>query len=342
VNVQQPVAVLKVGLVTSVGLAAPAACAAIRAKLTNPRETRFADSSGEWIVAHEVTLEKHWRGLAKLSRMAAMAIEEALTDVSHSEWSQIPLLLCVAEPSRPGRIAGLDDELLPLIQQDLRAEFATESALVPFGRVSVAVALATARDLIWHKGHRDVLVAATDTLITGPTLDYYEHNDRLLTVRNSNGFIPGEGAGALLLGAPSGEQELVCTGLGFAVEKAHIDTEEPLRADGLTAAIKAALSDAGCVMNDFDYRITDLSGEQYYFREASLALSRTLRGRRSDFDLWHPAESTGETGAAAGTSVIALADAACRKGFTPGPAIIAHMANDSGERAAVSLHFAAL
>ena len=30
-------------------------------------------------------------------------------------------------------------------------------------------------------------------------------------------------------------------------------------------------------MHDFDYRITDLSGEQYYFKEAALALSRTLR-----------------------------------------------------------------
>ena len=50
-----------------------------------------------------------------------------------------------------------------------------------------------------------------------------------------------------------------------------------MRADGLATAIKGALADAGCEMHDMDYRITDLSGEQYYFKEAALALSRTLR-----------------------------------------------------------------
>jgi 3-oxoacyl-[acyl-carrier-protein] synthase-1 len=42
-------------------------------------------------------------------------------------------------------------------------------------------------------------------------------------------------------------------------------------------------------MHDFDYRIADISGEQYYFKEAALALARTLRRRKPEFDLWHPA-----------------------------------------------------
>ena len=53
----QPLAIGRTGLVTSVGLSAPAACAAIRAKLTNPSETRFIDSHGEWIMAHQVPLD---------------------------------------------------------------------------------------------------------------------------------------------------------------------------------------------------------------------------------------------------------------------------------------------
>ena len=36
-----PVVILKTGLVTSVGLSAPATCAALRAKLSNPTETHF-------------------------------------------------------------------------------------------------------------------------------------------------------------------------------------------------------------------------------------------------------------------------------------------------------------
>ncbi len=52
-----PIAIRSVGLVTSVGLSAPAACAAMRCKISNPSETRFIDSAGEWIMAHSVPLE---------------------------------------------------------------------------------------------------------------------------------------------------------------------------------------------------------------------------------------------------------------------------------------------
>lgn len=332
-------AIQRVGLVTSVGLTAEASCAAFRAKISNPTETRFIDSGGEWIMAHQVTLEQPWRGLAKLSKMAAMVIEEAMADVPKDEWVHVPLLLCVAEPERPGRLDGLDDRLFADIQTELGAKFAPQSAIVAHGRVGVAVALAQARKLL-AGGCTRVLIAAADSLLAWPTLSHYERVDRLLTARNSNGFMPGEGAGALLVGAGEGQAgEMVCTGIGFGREAAHIDSGEPLRAEGLSLAIKAALTDAGCAMHDMDFRITDLSGEQYYFKEAALALSRTLRQRQEEFDIWHPAECTGEQGAAVGLAVVALADAACRKAFTKGPNILAHMANDAGQRAALSLRF---
>ena len=336
----RPIAILKTGLVTSVGLTAPATCAALRAKLTNPSETRFIDSSGEWIMAHQVTLDKPWRGLTKLAKMAAMAIEEALAGIARKEWRRIPLLLCVAEPDRPGRLDGLDDQLFLDIQTELDAQFSPQSVIVAHGRVGVAVAMAQARALLDQGKITRVLIAATDSLVSWPTLSHYERGDRLLTPSNSNGFMPGEGAGALLVGADGGAAgELLCTGIGFAREAAHLDSGEPLRAEGLSQAIKAALSDAGLEMHHMDFRITDLSGEQYYFKEAALALSRTLRQRKEEFDLWHPAECTGEQGAVAGAAVIAIADAACRKAFSMGPNILAHMANDAGQRAALALQF---
>jgi 3-oxoacyl-[acyl-carrier-protein] synthase-1 len=187
-----------------------------------------------------------------------------------------------------------------------------------------------------------VLIAAADSLLSWPTLSLYDGEDRLLTARNSNGFMPGEAAGALLVGARGGRAgELVCTGIGFGREAAHLQSGEPLRADGLSQAIKASLNEAGCQMHDMDFRITDNSGEQYYFKEAALALSRTLRQRKEEFDIWHPAECTGETGAASGVAVIASAQAACGKGYTKGPNVLAHWANDDGQRAAVALQYRA-
>jgi 3-oxoacyl-[acyl-carrier-protein] synthase I len=335
-----PVAILKTGLVTSVGLTAPATCAALRAKLTNPSETRFIDSDGEWIMAHQVSLDQPWRGLTKLAKMAAMVIDEALAGVARNEWPHIPLLLCVAEPERPGRLDGLDDQLFLDIQTELDARFSPQSAIVAHGRVSVAVAMAQARALLGQGKSNRVLVAATDSLVSWPTLNHYEREDRLLTAGNSNGFMPGEGAGALLVGADGAfASDLLCTGIGFAREAAHLESGEPLRAEGLSQAIKACLQDAGCQMHDMDFRITDLSGEQYYFKEAALALSRTMRKLKSEFDIWHPAECIGEAGAVAGVAVIADAHAACTKKYTKGPNILTHWANDAGQRAALSLHY---
>jgi 3-oxoacyl-[acyl-carrier-protein] synthase-1 len=138
---------------------------------------------------------------------------------------------------------------------------------------------------------------------------------------------------------PDGNSELRLTGIGFGVERAHIDSEEPLRADGLTAAIATALADSGCALHELDFRITDLSGEQYYFKEAALALTRILRQRKEEFDIWHPAECVGESGAAAGVVILAVAEAACRKGYAPGPNILVHLGNDAGDRAAAVLRF---
>lgn len=333
-----PLAIRRTGLVTSVGLTAAASCAAFRAKLTNPTETRFMGSGGQWIMAHEVPLEQPWRGLTKLAKMAALAIDEVLQDTTKEDVAKLPLLLCVAEADRPGRMAGLDDELFRMIERELGLTFAPQSAVVAHGRTAVAVALLQARALIAQARVPGVLIAATDSLLSWPTLSHYDQEGRLLSGQNSNGFMPGEGAGALLVDpAISQAGELLCTGVGFGVEPAPIGSGEPLRAEGLTQAIKSCLADAGCQMHDMDFRITDVSGEHYYFKEASLALSRTLRQRKEEFDIWHPAECTGEAGAASGIAVLATALHAKQKGYAKGPNILAHWTADGGQRAAVTL-----
>jgi 3-oxoacyl-[acyl-carrier-protein] synthase-1 len=249
------------------------------------------------------------------------------------------LLLCVAERERPGRLEGLDDRLLLGVQELLGARFSSDSVIVAHGRVGALVALALARQLIHQKGVPHVVVAAADSLLSWPALSVYEREDRLLTASNSNGFIPGEGGGALRLSRPDDSGGLICVGIGFGVEKAYIESGAPLRADGLSAAIEAALADASCEMHELDYRITDLSGEQYYFKEAALALARTLRQRKESFDIWHPAECIGEAGALSGVAGLVVAEAACRKGYTPGPGVLAHMANDAGQRASAVMRF---
>lgn len=330
------VGILNAGLITAVGQTAAASCAAIRAGLSNPSESQFVDSEGGSIMVHSVDLDRPWRGRVKLVKMAAAAINDCLSSVPRLVTSSIPLLLCVAEIERPGRFEGLDDEILSEIQNELQFEFSSDSEIVPYGRISVGLAMRRSREILAARRARHVLIAATDTLLTWPTLHVYDRADRLLTRQNSNGFIAGEGAGALLVGPPE-ESPLVCSGLGFATEAATVESELPLRGNGLTQAIRTSLTEAECHLSDLDFRITDLGGEHYYFKEAALALGRALRSRKSEFQLWHPAECIGETGATSGLASVSVAFFAFLKRYALGQGVLIHASADPGGRMAMVL-----
>src|SRR6185312_3109442 len=133
------------------------------------------------------------------------------------------------------------------------------------GRIGGAVALLNARRMLTDGHHPRVIVAGVDTYLTGATLTACDRADRLLTRSNSNGFIPGEAAGAALLAAWHDDRPapLVLRGLGFAREPAPFGSGEPLRAEGLVQAVRAALGESGVALKDCDVRIADMNGEQY-------------------------------------------------------------------------------
>lgn len=325
-------------MVTGVGLTAPASCAAIRCAIDNFQETRFMDSGGEWLLGCEVSLGQPWRGKAKLLKMAALAVRECLEGHKHINPESTPLLLCLSEHERKGRVIDDDNQFFLDLQDELGLKFHEQSCVVARGHVAVAVALKQARVLIQELHVTHVLIAATDSLLVGPTLAHYEGHERLLTSNHSNGFIPGEAGAALVVESSrrsTQKNRLVCHGLGFGKEKAHVYSEEPLRADGLVAAIKESLGDAGCGESVLDFKITDISGEQYYFKEASLAFSRIDRTKREEFDIWHPADCIGDVGAVLGLVMIAVIKAACEKGYTKGHHILAHVGDDDGTRSSM-------
>jgi 3-oxoacyl-[acyl-carrier-protein] synthase-1 len=126
-------------------------------------------------------------------------------------------------------------------------------------------------------------------------------------------------------------------GLGFAREPVTIEAEGPLRGEGMTQAVRAALTNAGVPIEQIDHRISDVSGEQYRFKELALALIRLLRERKVDLGLWHPADCVGETGAAALPLMLGVLLYGARKDYLPGPLFLAHLSNDDDKRAALVL-----
>ncbi len=337
----RPLAVLGAGMITGVGLTAQSACAAMRAAISAFTETRFMNRDGDWIIGCPVPLDPPLRGRAKLAHLAASAIKECLNVDRNLKPDAIPLLLCVAERERPGRLDGLDDQLLDEVQGILGVCFHLKSCTIARGRVGGAVAVDLARKLVQNERVPRCLVAGVDSYIVGPTLAVYEERHRLLTGGNSNGFLPGEAGSAVLLGpsAATGRAELNCLAIGFGQERVTIDSEEPFRADGLVEAFRALKTDGGVTLDDADYRYTDCNGEQYGFKNDRLAYARTVRKLKDRFDHLHPADCIGEIGAAVGPCVMGLALAAVQKGYAEGPGVLCHFSSDDGERAAMLFRY---
>ncbi len=338
----KPVSIMASGMVTSVGLTAPSTCAAIRCGINNFQETKFMDQTGEWIAGGEVPLEHPWRGRTKLLKMAVSAIDECLeklraADKDPSFFTKIPLLICVAEKNRPGRFYQLEKHLIEDIQEHLKIQFHKTSAIIASGRVGGAIAIDRAIKLLHSGTVPFCMICGTDTYLTGETIDTFEQKDRILTEQNSDGFIPGEAAGAVLLAPGHTIQSATqIIGVGFGQENAFLDSEKPLRAQGLVQAIQDASNQSGLTINDLDFRITDANGMQYGFKEATLAMTRTLRKRKKEFDIWHPAECIGEVGAAALPIILGVADAATKKNYAPGKNVLVHCGNyDEGQRSAL-------
>lgn len=97
------------------------------------------NTDGEWMIGSQVPLRSR-RGTTKLVRLVSSAIQECLAYDKTLKSESLPLLLCIAEKERPGRLEDLDD-LLTLVQDQLGLKFHPHSECIAQGKVGGAVAL---------------------------------------------------------------------------------------------------------------------------------------------------------------------------------------------------------
>lgn len=327
------------GMVTSVGFNAPASLAAIRAGIRGVKETNLWDAeSGTYLAAGKVPLPQWWVGLGKLADLVAPAIFECLEYAKPIAPQEIPMLLGVAPAERPFRFPELDTEILPEIEHRLGFQLHPASRVIARDHVSIGVALHEAGRLIGKKKVSCVIVAAVDSLVQQNLAEHYMEKRRLLTPTNSNGFSVGEAGSAVLVVPSMGMAQggLQILGIGMAREKATVESEEPLHGDGLSQAIRKAFDEARLTIQEMQYRITDLNGEHYKFKEMTLAMIRYERKPKPKlFDLWHPIEYIGNVGAAIGPIILGVAFQANQKEYAVGPNVLCTLGNDNGERVAI-------
>jgi 3-oxoacyl-[acyl-carrier-protein] synthase-1 len=292
----------------------------------------------------QAPLDPALRGLSRLVALALPAVAEALEQYEGAI-DELPVFFCLAEETRPGcsPASGFPQRFIEALNQEVTIDlFHPESSYYNTGRAGFVSALRDAQTLLANEKQEFVLILGVDNLTTSSTINHFmgskEQPCRLLTPNNSDGFIPGEAASALLLSRNSQlDNQTRITGVGLAEEPAPLDSEEVHTSRGLTEAIRSAARQAGIQVADTDFVIAGLSGESWFFVEASNAIHRTMEHTRETHPLWHPADGLGEVGAAIGPAMVVMAHYAFMKGYAPGPSALCHLSNDDHRRGAFIL-----
>lgn len=359
-----PVVILGAGAVSAVGDDVVSTCAAMRAKFNNHKETHFTDQDWNPVVASRAAVDPSLIGEGRLVEMAVRAIRQLSSKLDVEQLSKIPWLICTPEESRVGRPTD-DKALLGRIAGRLGiVRLHPDSAEVAHGRTAGLLALAVAQTLLSDGKHEQILLLATDSFVDAETLAYLDEAELMLTPENPHGFIPGEGAAALLLAALDNEAQpstaanrrlhIVFDSAAFtctdpdaipAQSRPEAIDRKPVPVDGieLATAIELACEQAKCTPEDITVRMADCNGTEAGFKESGLAEARAFQSSDERLPtLWLPTESIGEVGAAFVPLSIAWAWHAAIKGYLPGKTQarpLIHTTNADGLRGAAVLRF---
>ncbi len=371
---QPPIAITGMGMMTPVGLSVAASCSAFRAgitritpvfgKMLTDDENQPVPATGgrvplEWFTGGPIEDEypghEAWKlpipppshafvtpGPARLLELAGPAAAEAWKQARADDQA----------PRTVGLYLGLDehDEARALadgLGDALRVSFVLQRA----DRLGRAAGLAALHRAVRHmvEGRVEVaLVGGVDSLVRPEAIDRLAAEGRLKSEDHPQGVAPGEAAAFLVLeAAPRSKALAWITGTGVA-EEPTAGTEDANEGVGLTRALRTARAAAGAnEPSNFPRLVCDLNGDRYRAMEWAYALIRALpdlkQDKRSDpwgpeeTERWHPAEYTGDTGAASGVTNAVWAVTAMRAGYAHTRDALIWGASDGPLRAAAFL-----
>jgi 3-oxoacyl-[acyl-carrier-protein] synthase-1 len=325
----RPLAIQAVGAFTGAGTSAARAIGSLRLALKFFGELPTLDANGAPVVGAPTPLDlDEVRGVERLVTMASLALAECATKHDYPA----TVLCCLPKP--------VDDAFVPaevLAMLSAEAPFAVDRAAsraFAGGRAAVFEALAEAERLLATRAVPAVYLGGADSLIDVEPLDRALRAG-LLKIGAAEGFVPGEGAAFVRLGAaPDDETLALVTGLATAAEPSPRGAAEPSSGQGLAQAGRAALADARRGVGDVGAFFPDASGDRFGLREAGMALARLRPRAQPAPEVWYPASCTGEMGAASGPFALAAAATFLHRGVSAGPAALILGTSDGPARGA--------
>ncbi len=335
-----PLSVIDIGLVTPLATGWKESCATMQAgydAFIHPKRSLHPIT--------EVPFDHKVKGFTRLAHLQELAVANL-----EREYSGLPLLWAMPEAGRLG-LSDFDYTQQKLLNALARrpvfhGKFLREwTKYFDQGRTSLAHQLQHAHHILTTTHFKQVIIMAVDSWLFPPMLNallaYWGGNkQRVLTDTNTDGFIPAEAAGVMVVSLPKYHSSpYIIDGVANAHEPVSLFSTDISKAEGMSAAIKQACQRANHSLKDYPLCISSASGEQYFFREFNLAQTRNLTSKVSEQSVWHPASHIGDSGCVVGIAMIAMALYGFQSGRIKGERVLCHMSGDTHDRAAVSVAY---
>ena len=342
--------IVGLGAATPLGRSVWATAAAVRAGISGfAQHPYMVDAAGAKMTVAPMPWLDESRGIAeRIGDALVAAVREALA-VLQAQPPRAPITLLVNLPSaRPGLPVGLAER----IDERLKSSFGNvfeRRAVAALGHAGGMLALRSARQRIAASPETLAVVAGADSYLDPDVLESLEDTDQLHGAGERNnawGFVPGEGAGALLIASAPLSRSLGLTslgrvqGVGVGREEKLIGTGEVCLGLGLTEAVRgalAALAKKALVTDVY----CDMNGEPYRADEFAFMVLRTRERFVAASDFVAPADCWGDVGAASAPLGIALACVAGAKRYARGTLTLVWASSAGGERGAALIETAA-
>jgi 3-oxoacyl-[acyl-carrier-protein] synthase-1 len=217
----------------------------------------------------------------------------------------------------------------------------SRSAAVDEGRAGALIAIARAAQAIRSGQTTFMLAGAIDTYRDLYVLGTLDLEQRVKSASNTDGFIPGEGAGFLLLaGAEAATQSGLrslgrLTRVALDEEPGHMYSEAVYRGEGLARTL-AQLFASGDLHAPVAEVFSSMNGESHWAKEWGVGYIRNRSSFLEDVTVQHPADCYGDTGSACGPLLVGLAALGMREGYRRSPSLV-YCSSDRGPRAALAV-----
>jgi 3-oxoacyl-[acyl-carrier-protein] synthase-1 len=344
------IVIVEMGMITALGQTAPQTAASVRAGLNGFEEIAWLDKAFQPFVGAFLPedalppLEKAVDEMPSLTyrerRMIALAtlpLKEATAEIGDKTG---PPALVLGAPEQDQTFRLSDKDLLTHISAQSGVQIDTATSTVIFkGRAAGLLALNEASSRLQSGKCEHVLVGGVDSFKDLYTLGTLDMQSRVKSDQNRDGFIPGEGAGFLRLTTRKTAEakgwpiRATVTAVSTGFEKGHLESEEPYTGDGLAETFEALFASAGKLPSPVPTVYAGFNGENHWAKEWGVSVIRHKGTLADEFEIEHPADCIGDTGAACGPLLVGMAAIGIEKAYRQAPVLV-FASSDHGDRAA--------